>query len=273
MTIPFEGWSEHISLLQDASTDIGSAKLWFDKPKKQWFLLVAFTVEIADVTSTDERQVVGVDVGQRYHAVTKVIDLTGSPENIRMFEGRTHRRKADQYQYTRDRLQAKGTRSSLRRLVLISGRERRFTALRNHVLAKQIVTAHPNAIIAMEGLAHIRERIGRGSSRKASKKMRRANRVRSTWSFAALRSMVTYKAPMNGSVVAVVDPRYTSQKCPKCEHTSRENRPNKGEVFCCVACNFTGHADVVGATNIGMKAYMAREDSGCLSATPAPLVL
>ena len=122
----------------------------------------------------------------------------------------------------------------------------------------------------MEELAHIRERTDRRSSRKASVKMRRANRVRSTWSFAALRAVVTYKAPLHGSVVAVVDPKFTSQQCPKCGHTGRENRPGGGEVFCCVACSFTGHADVVGATNIGMKAYMARmEFSGCLSATPS----
>jgi len=199
----------------------------------------------------------------------KVIDLTGEVEQVQMFEGRTHRRNADQYVFIRNRLQAKGTRSASRRLVLLSGRERRFTANRNHVLAKQIVVAHPSAIIAMEELAHIRERTERGSFKKASVKLRRSNRVRSTWSFAALRAMVTYKALLHGSVVAVVDPKFTSQQCPKCGHTGRENRPGGGEVFLCVACSFTGHADVVGATNIGMKAYMARMDSGCLSATPS----
>jgi len=269
MTLRYEGWNEHVRVLQDSATDIGAAKLWYDKPRKQWYLLAAFTVELPDRLPTDYRQVVGVDVGQRYHAVTKVIDLTGEAEQVQMFEGRTHRRNADQYVFIRNRLQAKGTRSALRRLVLLSGRERRFTANRNHVLARQIITAHPSAIIAMEELAHIRERTERGSSKNSSVKMRRSNRVRSTWSFAALRAMVTYKAPLHGSVVAVVDPKFTSQQCPKCGHTGRENRPGGGEVFLCVACSFTGHADVVGATNIGMKAYTARMDSGCLSATPS----
>ena len=270
MTLSYEGWNEHVLALQDSQTEIGSAKLWYDRARKQWYLLTAFTVELPDHLPTDYREVVGVDVGQRYHAVTKVVDLTGQAENVQMFEGRTHRQNADQYQFTRNKLQAKGTRSALRRLVLLSGRERRFTAQRNHVLAKQIITAHPHAIIAMEELAYIRERTERRSSKKTSKKMRRSNRVQSTWSFAALRAVVTYKAPLHGSVVAVVDPKFTSQQCPKCGHTCRENRPGGGEVFCCVACGFTGHADVVGATNIGMKAYMARmEFSGCLSATPS----
>ena len=270
ITLAYEGWNEHVLALQDAETDIGSAKLWYDKPRKQWYLLAAFTVELPDLLPTDYRQVVGVDVGQRYHAVTKVVDLTGEPEQVQMFEGRSHRQKADQFVFIRNRLQAKGTRSALRRLVLLSGRERRFTANRNHVLARQIVTAHQGAIIAMEELAHIRERTGRGSSKNASVKMRRGNRVRSSWSFAALRAMVTYKAPLHGSVAWVVDPKFTSQQCPKCGHTGRENRPGGSEVFCCVACAFTGHADVVGATNIGMKAYTARmESSGCLSATPS----
>lgn len=270
MTLGYTGWNEHVSALQNADTDIGSAKLWYDKPRKQWYLLVAFTVELPDPLPTDHRQVVGVDVGQRYHAVTQVVQVAGDLPAPQMFEGWTHRRQADRYLHIRSKLQAKGTRSATRRLVAISGRERRFTANRNHVLAKDILTAHPHAVVAMEELAHIRERVERGSSRKASKRMRGANRVRSTWSFAALRAVVTYKAPLHGCAVVVVDPKYTSQQCPQCGHTGKENRPGGGEVFRCVACGYENHADVVGAINIGMKAYMARMDSpGCLSATPS----
>jgi putative transposase len=167
MTLSYEGWNEHVLALQDPGTEVGSAKLWYDKPRKQWYLLAALTVDLPDRLPTDYRQVVGVDVGQRYQAVTKVVDLTGQSEQVQMFEGRTHRRKADQFVFIRNRLQAKGTRSSLRRLVLLSGRKRRFTANRNHVLVKQILAAHPHAIIAMEELAHIRERCLHGGPGRA----------------------------------------------------------------------------------------------------------
>ncbi|WP_189065975.1 RNA-guided endonuclease InsQ/TnpB family protein [Deinococcus seoulensis] len=270
MTLGYAGWSTHLEDLQRPDTEIGAAKLWYDRPKKQWYLLVAYTVE-KPVVVGELKQVVGVDVGQRYHAVTKVIDPVGHGK-ITMFEGSSHRKKADHVQHLRTKLQAKGTRSAKRRLVSISARERRFTAQRNHVLARQIVDANPLALIGMEELTHIRERTERRSRPKASMKQKKVNRVRSTWSYAALRAMVTYKAPLVGSLVTAVDARYTSQTCPRCAHVSRENRPQGRERFACVNCGWSGHADVVGATNVGMKAWqwkLEQEFSGCLSAIPS----
>lgn len=275
MTLGYAAWNAHLEDLQHPDTEIGAAKLWYDRPRKQWYLLVAYTVE-KPVKAQELKQVVGVDVGQRYHAVTKVIDPVGHGE-ITMFEGATHRKKADHFQHLRTKLQAKGTRSAKRRLVSISARERRFTAQRNHVLARQIVDASPLALIGMEELTHIRERTERQSRPKSSRKQRKVNRIRGTWSYAALRAMVTYKAPLAGSLVIAVDPKYTSQTCPKCAHVSRENRLQGGERFACVNCGWSGHADVVGATNVGMKAWQwkleqvnqERETSGCLSATPS----
>lgn len=275
MTIGYDGWNAHLEDLQHPDTDIGAAKLWYDRPKRQWYLLVAYTVQ-KPVAARELKQVVGVDVGQRYHAVTKVIDPVGHGR-ITMFEGSTHREKADHYQHLRMKLQAKGTRSAKRRLVSISARERRFTAQRNHVLARQIIDGNPLALIGMEELAQIRDRTERRSNPNASKKQKKANRIRSTWSYAELRAMVTYKAPLAGSLVIAVDPRYTSQTCPQCTHVSRENRPQGGEQFTCVNCGYTGHADVVGATNVGLRAWQwkqeqeqQQEPSGCLSATPSP---
>jgi len=273
VVIGFEGWERHVELLADPGIEIGSAKLWYQKSRKQWYLLVSFTVTQPDPKAEDLKQVVGVDVGQRYHAVTRVIDL--SPEGqggaVQMHDGTSHRRRADHYQHLRTKLQAQGTRSSKRRLALISGRERRFTAQRNHVLARTIIDAHPQALIGMEELAHIRERVEPRSSKQASDKRKRSNRVRSTWSYAELRSFVTYKAPLSGSLVVAVDPSYTSQTCPRCLHVSRENRIGGGEVFHCVSCSYLGHADVVGATNVGLRAWRMKEEalSGCLSATPS----
>ncbi|GAA5438259.1 IS200/IS605 family transposase ISDge19 [Deinococcus aquaticus] len=273
MTVGYDGWNAHLDDLQHLETDIGAAKLWYDRPKKQWYLLVAYTVQ-KPVAVRELKQVVGVDVGQRYHAVTKVMN-PGADGTVTMFEGSAHRQKADHYQHLRTKLQAKGTRSARRRLVSISARERRFTAQRNHVLARQIIDANPLALIGMEELAQIRERTERRSNPHASKKQRHANRVRSTWSYAQLRAMVTYKAPLAGSLVIAVDPQYTSQTCPQCTHVSRENRLQGGEQFTCVNCGFAEHADIVGAVNVGLRAWQWKQEqeqqdlSGCLSAIPS----
>ena len=45
-----------------------------------------------------------------------------------------------------------------------------------------------------------------------------------------------------GIQVIEVNPRYTSQTCPKCSCVNRENR--KQEKFRCLDCNFEGHSDL-----------------------------
>ncbi len=51
------------------SARIGAAKLWYDKPRKQFYLLVSLELEVADPTPEAHQRIVGVDVGQRYLAV------------------------------------------------------------------------------------------------------------------------------------------------------------------------------------------------------------
>src|ERR1700694_1634273 len=67
--VSYTGYDKHVALIQHGAT-IGAAKLWYDKPKKQFYLSVSLEVEIADPTSDTYKHVVGVDVGIRYLAVT-----------------------------------------------------------------------------------------------------------------------------------------------------------------------------------------------------------
>jgi putative transposase len=64
-----------------------------------------------------------------------------------------------------------------------------------------------------------------------------------------LLSVLAHKAESAGRVVVAVDPRNTSRTCPQCGHVAVGNRITQA-VFRCVACSYTGHADVVGATNV-----------------------
>jgi putative transposase len=57
------------------------------------------------------------------------------------------------------------------------------------------------------------------------------------------------KAESAGRQVIAVNPRNTSRTCPECGHCARENRVTQAS-FACVACDYSGHADVVGATNV-----------------------
>jgi putative transposase len=105
---------------------------------------------------------VGVDVGIRYLAVTST--TTGK---CSFFSGKAMVPKANHYARLRKRLQKKGTRSATRRLVAISGRERRLKQDANHVVSKRIVEGHPHSLIGLEDLTHIRERTKRKKGKAA----------------------------------------------------------------------------------------------------------
>jgi IS605 OrfB family transposase len=207
-----------------------------------------------------------VDVGVRYLAVA------ATTRGDRSFHtGKSVVPKANHYARLRKRLQQKGTRAATRRLVVISGRERRLKADANHVVSKRIVTRHPNSLIGLEQLTDIRDRTKRRKGEKATKKQRKANAAYSKWSFAELQSMIAYKALMHGSMAIKVDAHYTSKACPMCGHTCDANRPNKGLMFVCQKCHYALHADLVGARNITMRTLLIRQDwvsTGTLSECP-----
>jgi len=276
--IPYEGYHRHVALIQHETT-IGAAKLWYDKPHKQYYLLVSLELEITDPTPETQHTVVGVDVGQRYLATTTT--LTNQSQ---FFSGKVVRAQADHYARLCKRLQRKGTRSAIRRLITISGRERRLKLNTNHRIAKSIVEAHPHTLIGLEELTGIREHTKRRKRRRegkqvtpASPRQRRANRHASKWAFAELQGMIAYKATLFGSISIKVDADYTSQACPLCGYTDKKNRPNHGLTFICrnpnELCGYTLHADLVGARNIAMRTFCVWQDwiqTGQLSVAPGP---
>jgi len=263
--VPYTGYEKHVALIHHGA-HLGAAKLWYDKPRRQFYLLVSLEIEVADPTPESHTSIVGVDVGVRYLAVTST---TRGEQSFH--SGKRLVAKANHYARLRKRLQKKGTRSATRRLVTMSGRERRLKADANHVVSARIAKRYPHSLIGLEDLKDIRERTKRKRGKKATKKQRRANAVYSKWSFAELHSMLAYKALLHGSMAIKVDARYTSKACPRCGHTCDANRPNKGLLFVCQQCQYTLHADLVGARNITMRTLLARQDwvrTGRLSLAP-----
>lgn len=261
--VNYSGYYKHLDLIK-SGVEIGTAKIWYDKSKKNYYLLVSLNLEVPEIKPEDIKQIKGVDVGQRFLAVA-----TNIQNQTQFFSGKQVRHRANKYHKARKTLQQKGTRSAKRRLISLSGRERRFTADVNHSISKQIVS--PNALIGLENLKHIREITNRRSSKKASSKQKKANRNKSKWAFAELHSYCDYKAILSGSLAVKVPAQLTSQSCPKCGYVSPENRPNKGLIFKCVACSHTLHSDLVGARNIALRTLLLRQDfesTGRISAVP-----
>src|SRR5260370_19376880 len=113
----YTGSNAHVARIQ-RGTGIGAAKLWYDKAKKRFYLLVSLEVETADPTPETHTSIVGVDVGIRYLAVASTTQ--GKPS---FYAGKRVVSQANHYATLRKRLQKKSTPSSTRRLLAIRGRD------------------------------------------------------------------------------------------------------------------------------------------------------
>ena len=129
-----------------------------------------------------------------------------------------------------------------------------------HRISKQVLDTRPHSLVGLEDLTGIRERVKRKRGKRTSKKQWRTNRHASKWAFAELRGLLAYKASLADSVCSHVDADYTSQRCPRCGYTSRANRPQHRLLFVCQQCQFTLHADLVGARNICLRTLLLRQD-------------
>ena len=266
VVLSYEGYAKHLGYIASGGAEVGSAKLWYSRAKKQYFLLVPLEIELPDPQPTDHTQVVGVDVGMRYFAVA-----TNTANKSLFKSGKGTLRKAERYAKARKSLQQKGTRSATRRLVALSGRERRFIADTNSSLASEILRTFPQALIGVEELTGVRDRTERRSRPDSSEKQRKANRRRARWSYAELLGFLAHKAPLHGSLVVRVDAHYTSQTCARCGHCSKSNRPNSGLMFVCELCGYHLHSDLMGARNVLIRALLVRQDwasTGRLSCAP-----
>ncbi|MBE3558304.1 MAG: transposase, partial [Ktedonobacteraceae bacterium] len=280
VVLAYQGYEQHLAWIRAGESErvsIGDAKLWYDAPRKRFYLLVSLSIETPALSFEQCQDVVGVDVGIRSLAVTSTAQGRAS-----FFSGKRVRHRANHSARLRKRLQRKGTRGAKRRLKRIAQRERRLKLQANHRIAKQIVTQHPHTLFGLEQLTDIRERTkrrkrkrkqnGKGIER-VSPKARKANRVYSQWSFAELQALISYKAVLAGSLAVKVDADYTSKACPMCGHTEDANRPHKGLLFVCQnpKCGYRLHADLVGARNVTLRTLLVRQDwirTGCVSTIP-----
>jgi IS605 OrfB family transposase len=198
------------------------------------------TCDIAEPTAESVEDYLGVDMGVANIAVDS--DRT-------IHQGKTVKGVRYRHRQLRRKLQAKGTKSTRRRLKKLAGQEQRFAKDVNHVISKHIVAKAKDTArgIALEDLGGIRKRV-------TARKAQRA--TLSSWSFDQLRQFITYKAKLLGVPVIAVDPRNTSRQCPCCGHVDKANRKTQDK-FLCVDCGYSGLADYIAAVNIRGRAFLS----------------
>ena len=181
---------------------------------------------------------VGIDRGIRFLATT--YDSKGKTV---FYDGNIIKQKRGHYKALRKQLQQIGTPSSRRRIKAIGQRENRWMNDVNHCISKALVESNPdNTLFIIEDLSGIRS---------ATEQVLVKDRYISvSWSYYDLEQKLSYKALKNHQLVKKVDPRYTSQCCPKCGHTEKANRNKKLHIFCCKNCDYKSNDDRIGAMNL-----------------------
>jgi IS605 OrfB family transposase len=181
------------------------------------------------IISIEDKKLLGIDRGI-YNIITTSDGFKYVANKIRAMRRKILRLKRQ--------LQKKGTRSAKRKLVKLSGYEKRFILNINHIISKMIASL-PYDIFILEDLTGIRNKKRKG---------KKLNKWLSNWSFYQLEYLLKYKAEALGKTVVYVDPRNTSVKCSECGCINKKNR--KGSHFHCDRCGYSDHADKNAAKNI-----------------------
>lgn len=74
---------------------------------------------------------------------------------------------------------------------------------------------------------------------------------KSNWSFYELRTMIEYKAKLEGVPVRTINPRNTSRTCSRCGHV--HDKAISGKIFKCNECGYVSHRDLNASFNISRK--------------------
>jgi len=191
-------------------------------------LILHLVVEKQNITNQILNKVLGIDRG-----INNILVCS----NNQFFNSKKLKAIKGKYQYLKASLQSKGTRSAKRKLKRIAEKEQRFVRDLNHQLSKTIANSEYN-VFALEKL----------QITKSKKLGRRFNKKLGNWSYGQFEQFLTYKVEELGKIVLKVNPKYTSQKCSKCEHIEKTNRNQSN--FECKKCGYKLHADLNASKNI-----------------------
>jgi len=208
---------------------VRDAKLVYRRDSKEFYLHITVLVKVTEPRGDNP---VGVDIGiNKLLVASNGFSVNGKPIEYR----RQHFRKL------RSSLQRKGTFSAKRRLKRLSGREHRWANTVLHQVSRAFVNSlQKGTVVIMEKLNGIRQRC------KHRKKQRATFH---SWAFNRLQQMIEYKCLEKGIPVVYVEPKYTSQRCPRCGTIDKRNRRTQS-LFRCVACGYQHNADVVASLNL-----------------------
>jgi len=244
------GTQDQFDLLRQAINDddwhVGTAEALVRNGREE--LHVTVTNETAEVESkTVADTVIGVDINEDCVALAALTE--SDIEDSIVIDYPEIKEERHRYLTMRKRMQEAGQTAFND---VFRDKEQRFVHDQLHTVSRRVVEwiqRFESPVIVFEDLKDMRDDIEYGT---------RMNRRLHSLPFAKLRDFITYKAAWCGIPSDDVDPEYTSQQCPLCGHTERENRHKKR--FKCRECKHQDHADRGAGVNVAQKWLRTQDD-------------
>ena len=217
---------------------------------RRLFVNLTYEVELATLLRSDAA--VGIDMG--------VSDRLALSNGERVGRRRKASKRLARMQRRLSGCRKGGHRWRKRKSVLANHQYRERVRNRNecHRVTTELVRRY--GLIAIEDLpirnmtrsaAGTIEKPGTGVAQK-----RGLNRSITEQTWGLIRSQIAYKAEWAGRELAVIDPKFTSQRCSGCGVVSAEHRQRKR--YDCAGCGMKEDADINAARNILHKALAGR---------------
>lgn len=218
----------------------------------QYHASLTFDDKIEHLKPTHNSKSVGIDVG-----VTLFATLS-SGEMIEPLNLRKEIRKMKKAQKNLSR-KIKGSKNRQKAKAKLSKKHLKITNKRKNFLHQTSnKITNDNQVIVVEDLK-IKNMSKQAKGSVENPNMRASaknglNRSITQQSWGMFFAMLEYKAIRKGGEVIKIDPQFTSQKCSKCGHISKENRQSQSR-FACKKCGFSINADINASINIVGAGY------------------
>ena len=226
---------------------LGECQLVYKRPK--WFLYLTYSFQPIQ-HALDSQRILGVDLGESIALCASSICENTAPMKlpggeITAFAKELEARKRSlqkQAAHCGEGRIGHGTKTRVSDVYKMENRIANFRSTINHRYSKALIdyaVKHQYGTIQMEDLSGIKSDTG-------------FPKFLQHWTYYDLQAKIEAKAKEYGIKVVKVDPRYTSQRCSRCGHICKENRPNQAQ-FSCVNCGYKENADFNASQNLSIK--------------------
>ena len=225
------------------------SSITYDRKKKCLRLILTYSFVPSAEVALDTDHILGVDLGVTYAIYASSVGVyerfsipgTKVIEFAKQMEAR-RRDKQKESRYCADGRVGHGTKTRIQTVYNDADKIARFRDTVNHTYSRALVDfAVKNGFgtIQMEDLTAVKADNPQG-------------KLLRHWTYYDLQNKIKTKADEYGIEIVKVDPQYTSQRCSRCGHIDRENRPDQAH-FRCTACGYSVNADFNASQNLSIK--------------------